>query len=89
MPDIPLEIEGNAQEFTIELPDVSGQRTFQADPEGKGKLILTPNAASLRILVTNGQGLSINEPLGTGWTVKIEQDVRPAPRAGGGANPNP
>lgn len=90
MPDIPLEIEGNSQEFTIHLPDLGGQRTFQVDPPAKGKLTLSPNVDSLRILVTNGQGLAVALPLGTGWKVRIEEeDVKPAPLAGGEANPNP
>jgi hypothetical protein len=79
MPDIPLEIEGNAQEFRIHLTNVVGPRTFQVDPAGKGILALSPKVDFLRIRVTNKEGLSVSEPLGTGWTVTIEELVKPTP----------
>ena len=80
MPDIPLEIEGNAQGFTIGITDVGAQRTVQVDAQGKGKLILSPNVAFLRIRVTNKEGLAVSEPLGTGWRVTIEELVKPTPK---------
>ena len=79
MPDIPLEIEGNAQEFRIHLTNVDGPRTVQVDAQGKGKLILSPKVDFLRIRVTNSEGLSVSEPLGTGWKVTIEELVKPTP----------
>jgi hypothetical protein len=79
MPDIPLEIEGNAQEFRIHLTNVGGPRAFQVDAAGKGELVLSPNVNFLRLRVTNKEGLSILEPLGTGWTVTIEELVKATP----------
>jgi len=86
MPDIPLEIEGNAQDFTIHLTDVQAERKFQVDSAKKGILTLNPNVASLAIRVTNEQGLSISVPLGTGWHVFIEEEVKTGSISEAGAN---
>ncbi len=88
MPDIPVEIEGNAQGFSITIPKGDGPRTFEVDSVGSGKLTLDPKVPSLRLRVTNGQGLSVKQPLGTGWKIFIE-NLPPIPEAEEEPQPNP
>jgi hypothetical protein len=87
MPDIPLDIVGNAQGFSITIPKGDGPRNFEVDSVGEGKLTLDPKVTSLQLIVTNGQGLSVIQPLGTGWRVRIEQSADLNPKEQPRPNP--
>jgi hypothetical protein len=75
MPDTPVIVDGAGQKFTIRLPKGQGQatRTFKAGGGGMETLELVPNVNALQIVVTNSQGLSVVQPLGTEWVIRIEE----------------
>ena len=74
MPDTPVNIDGNALKFTIELPKGDGK--LEVDPgDGKRTLAVTPggNALQLRCFAGTGDDKSVTIPLGVNWTVTIEE----------------
>ena len=71
MPDIPVEIEGNADGFTIFTQATrnpqTGPRTVRGDT-----FQLDPGGVKLQMRFTNAQKVDLTLPLGEGWLITIE-----------------
>ena len=75
MPDTPVNIDGNAQKFTITLPKGNGK--FEVDPnDGKRTLAvdaLEDQALRLRFNAGTPGAKEVIVPLGLKWSVTIEE----------------
>lgn len=73
MPDIPVEIEGNAQRFTVKLPKDGESKTLAPDPQGKRTLEVVGGGKPLHLLVENNQVKTLELALGVGWKITIKE----------------
>ena len=78
MPDIPVEIEGNSEKFTISTQattDATGVRTVLGDTFN-----IDPGGALLQMRLTNSVEVDLTVALGERWSIIIEQQPQPIQR---------